>query len=80
MSPFGGIGRGMKVGKEELCGLLAAVELYLKVDHEAEFRELDARVATPDRSCGVKLRVREVVGKRAVRQRRHELVGVRAPP
>ena len=46
MSPFGGIGRGMKVGKEELCGLLAAVERYLKVDHEAECRELEARVAT----------------------------------
>jgi L-seryl-tRNA(Ser) seleniumtransferase len=46
MSPFGGIGRGMKVGKEELCGLLAAVERYLKVDHEAEFRELDARIAS----------------------------------
>jgi L-seryl-tRNA(Ser) seleniumtransferase len=45
MSPFGGIGRGMKVGKEELCGLLAAVERYLKVDHEAEYRELEARVA-----------------------------------
>src|ERR1700741_2876877 len=30
MSPYGGIGRGMKVGKEELCGLLAAVERYLK--------------------------------------------------
>src|SRR5712691_2794809 len=45
MSPFGGIGRGMKVGKEELCGLLAAVERYLKVDHEAEFRELESRVA-----------------------------------
>lgn len=46
MSPFGGIGRGMKVGKEELCGLLAAVERYLKVDHEAEFRELEARVSS----------------------------------
>jgi D-glucosaminate-6-phosphate ammonia-lyase len=44
MSPYGGIGRGMKVGKEELCGLLAAVERYLKVDHQAEFRELEARV------------------------------------
>src|SRR5919112_3139367 len=33
MSPYGGIGRGMKVGKEELCGVLAAVERYLKVDH-----------------------------------------------
>lgn len=46
MSPFGGIGRGMKVGKEELCGLLAAVERYLKVDHEAEWRELEARVTS----------------------------------
>lgn len=46
MSPFGGIGRGMKVGKEEMCGLLAAVERYLKVDHEAEIRELEARVAS----------------------------------
>lgn len=44
MSPFGGIGRGMKVGKEELCGLLAAVERYLKVDHQAEWKELEARV------------------------------------
>ena len=46
MSPFGGIGRGMKVGKEELCGLLAAVELYLKADHAAEWRELESRVAS----------------------------------
>jgi L-seryl-tRNA(Ser) seleniumtransferase len=46
MSPFAGIGRGMKVGKEEMCGLLAAVERYLKVDHEAESRELEARVAS----------------------------------
>lgn len=46
MSPYGGIGRGMKVGKEEMCGLLAAVERYLKVDHEAEYRELDRRVAS----------------------------------
>lgn len=46
MSPFGGIGRGMKVGKEELCGLLAAVERYLKVDHEAEWRVLEDRVAS----------------------------------
>jgi L-seryl-tRNA(Ser) seleniumtransferase len=34
----------MKVGKEELCGLLAAVERYLKVDHAAEYRELESRV------------------------------------
>jgi L-seryl-tRNA(Ser) seleniumtransferase len=46
MSPFGGIGRGMKVGKEEMCGLLAAVERYLKVDHEAEWRTLEERVTS----------------------------------
>jgi len=36
LSPHLGIGRGMKVGKEEMMGLLAAVERYLKADHEAE--------------------------------------------
>jgi L-seryl-tRNA(Ser) seleniumtransferase len=44
MTPYAGIGRGMKVGKEEMVGLLAAVERYLKVDHDAEFQELDSRV------------------------------------
>jgi len=44
-SPHGGIGRGMKVGKEEIMGLLAAVERYLRVDHDAEARELDRRVS-----------------------------------
>ena len=43
ISPFGGIGRGMKVGKEEIMGLVAAVERYLSLDHEAERQELDAR-------------------------------------
>ena len=33
-----GIGRAMKVGKEEIVGLLAAVERYLKLDHDAEWR------------------------------------------
>ena len=46
MSPYGGIGRGMKVGKEELCGVLAAVERYLKVDHAAEFQVLEERVTS----------------------------------
>ncbi len=43
ISPHGGIGRGMKVGKEEIVGLVAAVERYLQLDHEAERRELDKR-------------------------------------
>jgi L-seryl-tRNA(Ser) seleniumtransferase len=45
ISPHGGIGRGMKVGKEEMIGVLAAVERYLKVDHDAERRELEERAA-----------------------------------
>lgn len=44
ISPSGGIGRGMKVGKEEMIGLLAAVERYLKTDHEAEIRMLEGRI------------------------------------
>ncbi len=36
LSPHEGIGRGMKVGKEEMIGLLAVIEHYLRLDHEAE--------------------------------------------
>lgn len=39
------IGRGMKVNKEEMLGMLAALELYVKKDHEAERREFDSRAA-----------------------------------
>ncbi len=34
-SPNTGIGRGMKVGKEEIVGLVAAMELYLSRDRDA---------------------------------------------
>jgi L-seryl-tRNA(Ser) seleniumtransferase len=37
------IGRGMKVNKEEMLGMLAALELYLDKDHEKERREFDKR-------------------------------------
>jgi uncharacterized pyridoxal phosphate-dependent enzyme len=40
------VGRGMKVNKEEVVGLLAALELYLAKDHAAERREFDARAET----------------------------------
>jgi L-seryl-tRNA(Ser) seleniumtransferase len=36
VAPHGGIGRGMKVGKEEIVGLVAAVERYMTVDHLKE--------------------------------------------
>jgi L-seryl-tRNA(Ser) seleniumtransferase len=37
------IGRGMKVNKEELLGMLVAVEVYLNKDHAAERRDFDNR-------------------------------------
>src|SRR5438105_10179265 len=40
------VGRCMKVNKEEMLGLLVAVELYLAKDHEAEQREFEARAET----------------------------------
>jgi L-seryl-tRNA(Ser) seleniumtransferase len=43
-SPNGNaIGRGMKVNKEELLGILAAVEVFLKKDHDAERKDFDGR-------------------------------------
>lgn len=44
-SPNGdAIGRGMKVNKEELLGMLAAIEVFMSKDHEAEFKEWDRRI------------------------------------
>ena len=43
-TPYGSIGRGMKVGKEEMIGLLAALERYLKADLDGEMKELETRV------------------------------------
>jgi L-seryl-tRNA(Ser) seleniumtransferase len=37
------VGRGMKVNKEEMVGMLAALELYLAKDHEQEKREFEKR-------------------------------------
>jgi D-glucosaminate-6-phosphate ammonia-lyase len=43
-APFQGLARPMKVGKEEICGLLAAVERYVKLDHEDEAKSWGAVV------------------------------------
>ena len=40
-SPWSAIGRGMKVGKEEIMGLVTAVELFLAKDENEELREWD---------------------------------------
>jgi len=38
------IGRGMKVNKEEILAMMVAVELYLKRNHAADWREWERRV------------------------------------
>ncbi len=40
------IGRGLKVNKEEMLGMLVAVEFYLKKDHDRERRDFDDRAET----------------------------------
>jgi L-seryl-tRNA(Ser) seleniumtransferase len=40
------IGRGMKVNKEELLGMLAAVERYVSADHVREAQDFDRRAET----------------------------------
>lgn len=37
------IGRALKVGKEEIVGLVTALELYLQRDHDADHREWERR-------------------------------------
>jgi len=50
-APHHGPGRAMKVGKEEAIGMLMAVEMWMKRDHDAEWKQwtsmlehIDARV------------------------------------
>jgi uncharacterized pyridoxal phosphate-dependent enzyme len=38
ISPSMGLGRAMKVGKEEIVGLLVALERFVALDHDAEWR------------------------------------------
>lgn len=43
-SPLQRFARAMKVGKEEICGLVAAVERYVALDHKAVAAEWEATV------------------------------------
>lgn len=38
-APHHGFGRALKVGKEEAIGMLMAVEMWMKRDHDAEFKQ-----------------------------------------
>jgi L-seryl-tRNA(Ser) seleniumtransferase len=46
----GTIGRMMKVSKEDMVALLAAVERYVRLDHQAEWRELERRLAVLEKT------------------------------
>ena len=41
-APHHGFGRGFKVGKEEAIGMLMAVEMWWKRDHDAEWKQWQA--------------------------------------
>jgi D-glucosaminate-6-phosphate ammonia-lyase len=46
----GTIGRMMKVSKEDMVALLAAVERYVRLDHKAEWREWERRLGVLERA------------------------------
>ncbi len=43
-APHHAFGRSMKVGKEEIMGMLAAVEMWVKRNHKAEWAEWESRL------------------------------------
>jgi seryl-tRNA(Sec) selenium transferase len=65
-SPHHGPGRDNKVGREETLGMLAAVEAWVKRDHEAEWKKwlgyLDTIAKRVSQIEGVKTAVREPSG------------------
>ena len=51
MPPRGfNIGRGMKVNKEEILGLYVALEKYISLDHDKEWKSWETRLALIDNS------------------------------
>ena len=45
LSPYGGLGRAQKVGKEEIVGVLTALDLWVHGrDHDAEYKEWERRL------------------------------------
>jgi D-glucosaminate-6-phosphate ammonia-lyase len=55
-APHHAFGRSLKVGKEEIMGMLAAVEMWTKRDHKAEWREWEARLES------ISTRVKQIDG------------------
>ena len=45
-APHHAFGRSLKVGKEEIMGMLAAVEMWVKRDHQAEWKQWESWLET----------------------------------
>jgi len=62
-APHHAFGRSLKVGKEEIMGMLAAVEMWVKRDHDAEWKEweswLNSISARVSQINGVSTRVKQ---------------------
>jgi L-seryl-tRNA(Ser) seleniumtransferase len=62
-APHHAFGRSLKVGKEEIMGMLAAVEMWVKRDHEAEWKQwhgwLDQIAASVGKIDGVTAKTAE---------------------
>ena len=62
-APHHAFGRSVKVGKEEIMGMLAAVEMWVKRDHDAEWKQweamLDHIAASVKRVNGVTTKVNQ---------------------
>ena len=62
-APHHAFGRSVKVGKEEIMGMLAAVEMWVKRDHEAEWKQwenwLDQIATSVKRVPGVTTKVNQ---------------------
>jgi D-glucosaminate-6-phosphate ammonia-lyase len=62
-APHHGFGRGYKVGREEILGMLTAVEMWMKRDHAAENKKWTAQLTfianRLSQIAGVKTRIRQ---------------------
>lgn len=62
-APHHAFGRSLKVGKEEIMGMLAAVEMWVKRDHQAEWKVWEGWLGTIEASVkridGVTTRLRQ---------------------
>lgn len=67
MAPHHGFGRGFKVGREEILGMLTAVEVWLRQDHDAIMKqwasELEFIAARLEKIPGVKVGIRMPQGR-----------------